>query len=595
MKATLLSLALTILGTSALAAEGPQDKRAAKNARIGAVSLSWAEKDRNLGHVLEMLEQAAAQRADVVCLPQECVLSDGGESARAALREIVRAAARHRMMIVANLREKADDKTYLTSYLIGPDGTILGKYRKSHCLPDEAVALGGDLPVFDTPLGKIGLLIGTDRYWPEIPLVMALKGAELILISLGVDAVPQGFPLDVTMRVRALDDHVTVACANYAGDLPYLCSNYPGYTGEPVGRAFVVDRSGVVVADTGIHPGAAVASLDLGRRKDIYFLTYKEDRRLFHYLADPPLKPVESTATKRKIKVSVITVGFEHGPNPNPDSAFARILDEAGNRGSDLILMSEFGLDTDNENGRQTLALVAEKARKYKSYIVIGGLRDPQLPYATGGRASWAYLWDRTGAVQGKYRISQYGGSSELPVFKTDFGVMGIILCGDIYSQEISRALALQGAELIVCPSQSWGPSGTINFWMQQARAIDNGVFMAAAHLPMSDVGQRSYVLDPYGQILAASSYWTDSVCTAEVDLNAGSVWFARANTPGWTGKPGYLAAYAPKTVPEKRTDFRKMLLAGRRPELYKIISEKSLADRHSTEDVQKRMATPRE
>ena len=70
-------------------------------------------------------------------------------------------------------------------------------------------------------------------------------------------------------------------------------------------------------------------------------------------------------------------------------------------------------------------------------------------------------------------------------MFATDFGVIGIILCGDIYSQEITRAMALQGAEIVFCPSQSWGPSGVFNRWMQETRAIDNGVWMAAAHFPM--------------------------------------------------------------------------------------------------------------
>ena len=194
----------------------------------------------------------------------------------------------------------------------------------------------------------------------------------------------------------------------------------------------------------------------------------------------------------------------------------------------------------------------------------------------------------------GKYRISQYGDSTELPVFKTDFGVIGIILCGDIYSQEISRSLAIQGAEIIFCPSQSWGASGQFNLWMQQARAIDNGIWMAAAHLPMSEISQRSYVLDPYGYILAASRYWTDSVCTAEIDLDAGPIWFARSDTPGRAGQKGYLAGYYPKTIPEKRTDLRSVLLAGRRPELYKSIPEKTLADRIYSEDVQQRMSEPR-
>ncbi len=570
---------IAVLAIPALAL-GQARQAPPRTARVCAVCQSWAAQDRNLAHVLGLLDQAAVERADIVCLPQECVPSDGGPSAQAALATICAKAAARKMYVVANLREKDDDKLYLTSYLIGPDGRLVGKYRKSHRLPDEPLALGNELPVFDTRFGKVGLMIGTDHYWPEVPLVMALDGAELILTSLGVEPVPQGFPLETTLRVRAIDDHVTMAAAGYAGDLPYLCSNYPAYTGEPLGRARVIDRSGIVRADSGIHSGLAVAALDLGHGKDIYHLTFKEDRGLFRCLADRKVKPLVFRGAKRKIRVSIATVGFGHGPNPRPDSEFARILDEAGAGGPDVIVMSEFGLITDDENGKKTLALVADKARKYKSYVIIGGLRDKALPNAEGRRTSWAYLWDRGGNVVGKYRISQYGGSIELPVFKTDFGVIGIILCGDIYSQEISRALAIQGAELIVCPSQSWGASGQFNLWLQQARAIDNGVYMAAAHFPMSEISQRSYVIDPYGYPLAASQYWRDSVCSAEVDLDATPIWFAQSDKPGRAGHKGYLAGYYPQTIPEQKIDFRSVLLSGRRPELYQSIPTKTLAGR---------------
>lgn len=576
-------------------AGGQTDKAPARTARLGAVCQSWAAQDRNLAHVLSALDQAAADRADIVCLPQECVPTDGGAAAQAALAAIADKAAVGRMYVVANLREKDGAQLYLTSYLLGPDGKQVGKYRKSHRLPDEPFALGNELPVFDTRFGKIGLMIGSDRLWPEIPLAMALDGAQLILASLGVEAVPQSVPLDTTLRARAIDNHVTLVAANYAGDLPYLCSNYPAYTGEPLGRACVIDRSGIVCADTGIRPGVAVTAIDLARPKDIYHLTFKEDRSLFRYLADPQSKPVVFHGTKRKIRVSIATVGFNHGPNPRPDSEFAKILDEAGQRGSDVILMSEFGMITDNDNGKKTLALVSEKARQHKSYVIIGGLLDKALPNADGRRTSWAYLWDRGGNVIGKYRISQYGGSLELPVFKTDFGVIGIILCGDIYSPEISRALAIQGAEIIFCPSQSWGASGQFNLWLQQTRAIDNGVYMAAAHFPMSDVSQRSYVIDPYGQVLTASQYWRDSVCTTDVDLDAKPIWFAKSDAPGRAGQKGYLAGYYPKTLPEQKADFRSVLMAGRRPELYRSIPEKTLAGRMPTEAVQKRMSEPRQ
>ena len=287
---TLLLLAVIMAFTSG--ADGRQGDGDAKTVRICAVTQSWDAKDRNLQHMLAMIDRAAAGRAEIVCLPQQCVPTDGGKEATAAIDAIAKAAAARKMYIAANLHEKNGGKLYSTSYLIGPDGKILGKYRKSHRLPDEHIALGDDLPVFDTPLGKIGLMIGTDHYWPEIPLVMALDGAELILWSNGPEPVPQAYPLDVITRVRALDNHVTLVSSNYTGELPYLCSNYPQYTGEPLGRGCIVDRSGVVRADTGFHPGVAVAQLDIGRGKDIFHLTFIEDRKLFGYLVDPELKPL---------------------------------------------------------------------------------------------------------------------------------------------------------------------------------------------------------------------------------------------------------------------------------------------------------------
>ena len=572
----------------------PTKVRSAPPARIAAITLSWDSENRDLAAVLAMLRKAAAERAQIVCLPQECVSTDGGAAAEAALAAIAKVAAEGKMVVAANLLENAGGKRYCTSYLIGPDGKTLGKYRKSHRMPDEEIALGDELPVFDTPYGKVGLMVGTDHYWPEIPLVLALKGAELILWSTAPQSVPQSAPLDVKMRVRALDNHLTLACADYAGELPYLCSNYPAYTGAPLGRSYIVDRSGMVVADTGIHTGVAAAPVDLHRPKDIYWLTFHEDRGLFRDLVDPKVKPAVHRGGKRQIRVALAQVSSNHGPSPEPDSAFARILDEAGAREPDVILMGEFGFPTDTPAAAKTFALVAEKAKKYGSYVIIGGLRDPDLPNKQGRATSWAYLWDRAGKIAGKYRISQYGLSQELPVFQTDFGVIGLMLCGDIYSPEICRAMALKGAEIIFCGSQSWGPSGTFNRWMQETRAIDNGIYMATCHFPFSDTAQRSYVIDPYGQVLAATPYWREGVVTADVDLDAGQIWFARSDKPGRAGQKGYLHAYYPKTIPEQRTDLRSVLLAGRRPKLYGAIVEKTLAERDYSDALKDRMGVPR-
>ena len=573
-------------------AEGPQP---AKKARVCAVCQSWEAKDRNLDHVLKMLDQASSERADIVCLPEECVPTDGGQAAQDALAAIAKAAADRKMIVAANLKEKEGDKLYSTSHLIGADGKLLGKYRKSHRLPYEPMALGNELPVFATPFGKIGLMIGTDYYWPEVAKVLALSGAELILWSHGPEPVPQGHPLDVIMRVRAFDNYVTLAVANYAGELPYLCSSWPSYTGAPLGRGSVVDSSGIVAADTGMKAGVAVVRLDPAHGKDVYHCeAFKSDPSLFRCLVDPNLKPVVHRGEKRKIRVAIAQVAMSHGPNPDPTSDFYKALDEAGSQKPDVILMAEFGFPTNTPAAAKTFAQVAERAKQYNTYIIIGGLRDPHMPGKDGKPTSWAYLWDRSGQVVGKYRISHYGGSKELPVFKTDFGVIGLILCGDINSPEICRAMALQGAEIILDGAQSWGPSGQINLWWQQARALDNAVYLATAHFPFSDIAQRSYVLDPYGYPLAASQYLCDSVFTADVDLDAGRIWFAPSDKPGSAGRKGYLSAYYPQTIPEKRTDFRAVLFAGRRPELYRPIVERTLADRDFPDELKDRMGMPR-
>jgi hypothetical protein len=76
--------------------------------------------------------------------------------------------------------------------------------------------------------------------------------------------------------------------------------------------------------------------------------------------------------------------------------------------------------------------------------------------------------------------------------------------------------------------------------------------------------------------------------------LDAAPLWFARSSKPGTAGQKGYLAGYYPKTIPERRTDFRAVLWAGRRPELYQSIPEKTLAGRIYSEAVQQRMSEPR-
>jgi predicted amidohydrolase len=114
--------------------------------------------------------------------------------------------------------EREGDTLRNTAVLVGPDG-LIGRYRKTH-LPflgvDRFVQAGDDLPVFETPLGRIGIEICYDLRFPELTRSLALHGAQIV-------AQPTNWPLaarsnaDVLTRARAHENRIFVLTANRVG------------------------------------------------------------------------------------------------------------------------------------------------------------------------------------------------------------------------------------------------------------------------------------------------------------------------------------------------------------------------------------------
>jgi len=88
--------------------------------------------------------------------------------------------------LVAGMLERDGHETYNTAVLIGPQGALLGKYRKQH-LGHEIVrnSRGDASPVFDTPYGKVGLMICADRRYPDTIRRLGKKGADLLICPSG--------------------------------------------------------------------------------------------------------------------------------------------------------------------------------------------------------------------------------------------------------------------------------------------------------------------------------------------------------------------------------------------------------------------------
>ncbi|HEX8327243.1 MAG TPA: carbon-nitrogen hydrolase family protein [Hymenobacter sp.] len=161
---------------------------------LGQLLVEGGEPERNLARAVEQIAQAAAQRCDLVLLPETL---DFAWTHPSALHEaepipgrfsdqLCEAAVAHGIYVCAGLTERAaDGRNYNAAILISPQGDILVKYHKINLLTVEQpfYAVGQTLNVVDTPLGKIGVNICSDNYLDGLPIghTLARMGAEFIL------------------------------------------------------------------------------------------------------------------------------------------------------------------------------------------------------------------------------------------------------------------------------------------------------------------------------------------------------------------------------------------------------------------------------
>lgn len=178
--------------------------------------------------------------------------------------------------------EAAGGARYNTAVCLSGDG-VLGTHRKVHLPPaDQAVyAAGGSFEPFDTPVGRLGLLIDYDKTFPESARTLAARGASLIAClcawpaSVSVKATrldldPQSRLFDLYDRARAAENQVVWVAANQCGQFGQL---------RFLGQSKIVGPGGQVLATTGSKAGLAVASIDVAAEID-------RARRTFDHLAE---------------------------------------------------------------------------------------------------------------------------------------------------------------------------------------------------------------------------------------------------------------------------------------------------------------------
>jgi predicted amidohydrolase len=119
--------------------------------------------------------------------------------------------------LAPGLDELAQDKVFSTALLIGPQGDLIGVYRKVHMGAGERHwwARGSRFPVFDTDFGRLGMMICFDRQLPEPARLLALQGAELLLIPTAGAYGEKKYERNLAMmKTRAYENKVFLAMAH---------------------------------------------------------------------------------------------------------------------------------------------------------------------------------------------------------------------------------------------------------------------------------------------------------------------------------------------------------------------------------------------
>ena len=242
---------------------------------------------------------AAAEDAELVVFPEAALTGyvfDSRQAGREAaisipgaeLDMVGAACADVGVHAVLGAIEVEDDRLFNTAVVVGPDG-FLGRYRKTHtlCLGVDRFTSPGDEPppVFDLPLGRIGLNICYDGTFPEVARVLKLNGAQVILLLTNWPVLAMKVQ---QTQMRAYENHVNYFAVNRVGT-----ENGAKFEGGSIAAGY----RGEVLAMGGsgperIHVDFDLASADTTRvvvRDGEYEFDYVHDRRpdLYGALVEP--------------------------------------------------------------------------------------------------------------------------------------------------------------------------------------------------------------------------------------------------------------------------------------------------------------------
>jgi predicted amidohydrolase len=238
--------------------------------RVAAIALPAGvppDADVSLSTIDRMLDETHS--VSLAVLPENCLGGGAAEErtdrvtpvSSEHMGKLAGLARRHDLHVLAPVYRSDQGGLFAASLLFNRRGEVVASYRKTHLSAMEkeqhGVGSGDDLPVFETELGPVGILLGRDIFYPEAFAVLAAKGAELVLWSgSGYPLYPNAYQMSHLLAARPLAYGVPLVAAMCAQPRPHPSARLQR-------DSCVIDHYGHVLAGTGFQPGVAEATLDL--------------------------------------------------------------------------------------------------------------------------------------------------------------------------------------------------------------------------------------------------------------------------------------------------------------------------------------------
>ena len=515
--------------------------------KIACLQISAREyEDRyeNKENILRMIDKAADVHPQLMVLP-ECaypayyisplMVKNSLEFQKSTLElisEVKQRAKLYKCTIALGIVETDLIKNifYNSALLINPEGQEIIRFRKSYLWHFDShwFCAGDQYPVFETEFGKVGVFICADGRLPEIVRCLSLQGADILIdltnwVTSGFEKETLSNPqVEYMIPTRALENRVWIIASNKVG-MEAKSILYCGKSAvfNPDGQIAKIASS--CQEEILFYEISLEEALDKSIDNQINIIN---DRRpeLYSELIQPTdTLPVYSIMKKKT------------GPkNPNPLTAVVQIEFEDNFRKylqkieffvnnlleqeTDIIIFPECNFIFP-ENGEEIIHKIKQITKDRKTLCAITLVEKADESYY-----KTTFLIE-SGKLQGKYRKTHLereekslfsSGDLGLPVFRTSYGYMGVMMGYEGLFPEIARILTLKGADIIIWPSK-FSNDRQINIC--RSRGAENKIFIACSNSISHQSNGHSLVTSPSGQILTACLGKTEQASLSSLNL----------------------------------------------------------------------------